>query len=169
MTPYQPYAPPGVGPAPMPYRSDVAGSPSAPVSELAVEMLRQTRPWVMFMGVLCFIGSAFMLLAGVGMAIAGAVAAGASKNPFAAMIGFVYIPLAFLYIYPGFKLVKYASAIGRLVEARASADLEEALLQQKSFWKFSGISAIVMFVLYFVFFIVMIAVGVSGVMKGFGT
>jgi hypothetical protein len=167
MTPYQPYAPPGApaGPPQMAY----GAAPSGGVTELAVELLRQTRPWVILMGVLLFIGSAFMLLAGVGMAIMGAVAASASKNPFAAMIGFIYIPLAFLYIYPGLKLVKYGAAIGRLVQSRGAADLEDALLQQKSLWKFSGISAIVMIVLYFVFFVVMIAVGVSGVMKGFGT
>jgi len=63
--------------------------------------------------------------------------------------------------------VKYGSAIGRLLETRAGADLEDALLQQKSMWKFSGISAIVIIVLYILLFVVMIGVGVSGAMKGF--
>jgi len=65
--------------------------------------------------------------------------------------------------------VKYGSAIGRLMETRASFDLEDALTQQKSMWKFSGISAIVIIVLYILLFVVMIGVGVSGAMKGFGT
>ena len=167
MNAYQPYAPPGAaaGPPQAPY----AGTASAGISELALEMLRQTRPWVLFMGILCFIGSAFALLAGVGMLIMGAVAAAATKNPYTALIGFVYIPLGLVYIYPGLKLVKYGSAIGRLMETRASEALEDAMTQQKSMWKFSGISAIVMIVLYILFFIGMIAVGVSGAMKGFGT
>jgi hypothetical protein len=165
MNAYQPYAPPGAaaGPPQAPY----AGATSAGISELALELLRQTRPWVIFMGILMFIGSALMLLLGVGMAIMGAVAASATKNPSTALIGFVYIPLGLVYIYPGLKLVKYGSAIGRLMETRASTDLEDALLQQKSLWKFSGISAIVMIVLYILLFIVLIGVFASGAMKGF--
>jgi hypothetical protein len=53
------------------------------------------------------------------------------------------------------------------METRASTDLEDALLQQKSLWKFSGISAIVMIVLYILLFIVLIGVFASGAMKGF--
>lgn len=167
MNAYQPYAPPGApaGPPMAPYR-DTA---SAGISELALEMLRQTRPWVIFLGVLCFIGSALMLLVGVGVAIMGLVAASATSSPATAFLGFIYIPLGLVYIYPGLKLVKYGSAIGRLVETRASFDLEDALTQQKSMWKFSGISAIVMIVLYILMFVIMIGVGVSGAMKGFGT
>jgi hypothetical protein len=167
MNPYQPYAPPGAAAGPP--QTAYASTTSAGLSELAFEMLRQTRPWVIFLGVLSFIASAFMLLIGVGVAIMGLVAAGATKSPYAALLGFVYIPLGLVYIYPGLKLVKYGAAIGRLMETRAGADLEDALLQQKSMWKFSGISAIVMIVLYILFFIVMIGVGVTGAMKGFGT
>jgi len=65
-------------------------------------------------------------------------------------LGLVYLPLAALYVYPGIKLFKYGSAIGRLMASREPADLELALEQQKSFWKFSGISALVMVVLYVV-------------------
>ncbi len=167
MNAYQPYAPPGAaaGPPQAPY----AGSAQSGISELALEMLRQTRPWVLFLGILCFIGSAFALLAGVGAAIMGLVAASATSNPVLAFAGFIYIPLGLLYIYPGLKLVKYGSAIGRLMETRTSFDLEDALTQQKSMWKFMGISTIVMIVLYFLFFIVMIGVGMSGAMKAFGT
>jgi uncharacterized membrane protein YbhN (UPF0104 family) len=165
MNQYQPYAPPGAaaGPPMAPY----ASSSQASVSELALEMLRQTRPWVLFLGILSFVASALMLLVGVGVAIMGLVAASATKSPAAALLGFVYIPLGLVYIYPGLKLVKYGSAIGRLLETRAGSDLEDALLQQKSMWKFSGISAIVIIVLYILLFVVMIGVGVSGAMKGF--
>jgi uncharacterized membrane protein YidH (DUF202 family) len=148
-----------------PYR-DTA---SAGISELALEMLRQTRPWVMFLGILSFVASALALLVGVGMAIMGLAMAGATSNPFTGLIGFIYIPLGLVYIYPGVKLVKYGSAIGRLMETRTSFDLEDALTQQKSMWKFSGISAIVIIVLYVLLFVIAIGVGVSGAMKGFGT
>jgi hypothetical protein len=131
------------------------------VSELSVEMLRQTRPWVMLMGVLCFIGSAFMLLGGLGMMAMGAIASAGAKSAAPMALGLIYIPLAGLYIYPGLKLTKYAGAIGRLLQSRASADLDAALEQQKSFWKFAGITTVVMIVLYIVFIIGMMAVGVG--------
>jgi hypothetical protein len=80
-------------------------------------------------------------------------------------LGLIYVPLAALYIYPGMKLWAYASAIARLLASRSTADLESALGQQKSFWKFSGIAAIVVVVLYFVIIvgaIAMVAVAAAG-------
>ncbi len=166
MNPYQPYAPPAA-PAGPPQMGYAAGASSG-VSDLVLEMLRQTRPWVIFMGILFFIGSAFMLFAGVSMAIVGVAMAGAMKNPFGAALGFVYIPFGLLYIYPGLKLVKYGSAIGRLLETRAMADLEDAMLQQKSMWKFYGISSIVAILFTIVMVVVMIGAAVSGATKAFG-
>lgn len=154
-----PYAPPT-----SPYAQAPAMAPAAPgamVSEQSIEMLRQTRPWVMLMGVLCFIGSAFMLLGGLGMMAMGALASATAKSAAPMALGVVYIPLAGLYIYPGLKLTKYGGAIGRLLQTRASVDLDAALEQQKSFWKFAGITTIVMIVLYIVLIIGMMAVGVG--------
>jgi hypothetical protein len=157
-----PYAPPT-----SPYAPPPAMAPAAPggaVSEQSIEMLRQTRPWVMLMGVLCFIGSAFMLLGGLGMLAMGALASATAKSAAPMALGVVYIPLAGLYIYPGLKLTKYGGAIGRLLQSRASVDLDAALGEQKSFWKFAGITTIVMIVLYIIFFIGMMAVGVGTAM-----
>jgi hypothetical protein len=145
----------------------MAAAPPAPggmVSEQSIEMLRQTRPWVMLIGVLCFIGSAFMLLGGLAVIAMGALASAGAKSAAPMALGLVYIPLSGLYIYPGLKLTKYGSVIGRLLQSRASADLDAALEQQKSFWKFAGISTIVMIILYILFFIGMMAVGVGTAM-----
>jgi hypothetical protein len=145
----------------------MAAAPPAPggmVSEQSVEMLRQTRPWVMLIGVLCFIGSAFMLLGGLAVIAMGALASAGAKSAAPMALGLVYIPLSGLYIYPGLKLTKYGGTIGRLLQSRASADLDAALEQQKSFWKFAGITTIIMIVLYILFFIGMMAVGVGTAM-----
>jgi len=160
-----PYGPPGA-PAPYPQVQPAYGAPPpGSVSEGALELLRQTRPWVMFIGVMCFIGSGFMLIVAAFMAFAGAAAgmaaAPSSKMFPPALLGLLYVPIAGLYVYPGVKLWMYGSAIGRLLESRSTPDLESALLQQKSFWKFSGISVIVMFVFYVVLFFALIAIGVA--------
>lgn len=158
-----PYAPPT-----SPYAQPPAMAGAAPggmVSEQSVEMLRQTRPWVILIGVLCFVGCALMLLEGLAGLAMGAMASAAAKSPVPMLIGVVYIPMGALYIYPGIKLTKYAGAIGRLLQTRASAELDAALEQQKSFWKFSGIAAIIMIVFTIVAVIVAVAVvGMSAAM-----
>jgi len=156
-----PYSPPV---AQGPYPAQPPGSYAAPgaVSELVVDLLRQTRPWVLFLGVLSFLGSGLMFLVSLGAMVAGLAASASSRSEFpTAALGLIYLPLAGLYIYPGIKLVKYAGAIGRLLQSRSTVDLEDALLQQKSLWKFSGIAAIVVIVLYFVAIIGVVAVGLS--------
>ena len=123
------------------------GQPGAQATEMSVDFLRQTKPWVTFLSVMGFIGSGFMLLGGIGMIIAGAFAP--SNGAFSpALLGVLYIPMAFLYIYPSLKLWGYSGAIGRLLQTRSTTDLEAALSQQKSFWKFAGILMIVMMAVY---------------------
>jgi hypothetical protein len=159
-----PYSPPAASPAPYPGVSPPYEAPSTAgaVSDLAVEMLRQTRPWVMFLAILSFIACALMIVMGLLMTGIGLMAPGpAGAKGIQAMVGIVYLPFGFLYIYPGIKMWMYGSAIGRLVATRAPGDLEAALLQQKSFWKFSGIAAIVMVGLYILIFIGAIAVGIA--------
>jgi len=132
-----------------PYPQSNAGAPG--VADTAIELLRQTRPWVQFISILCFLGSAFMLMASAGMFLAGAVGGTSKTEAYpVAMVGAIYLPLAAVYIYPGIKLWSFASAISRLIVTRSASDLENALRHQKSFWKFSGISAIALMLLYVV-------------------
>ncbi|WP_394833782.1 hypothetical protein LVJ94_45480 [Pendulispora rubella] len=142
----------------------------APVSDLAIETLRQTRPWVLVVGIMMFIAAGFMLLIGLGMVAVGAFmpenSAGA-KPPFnVALLGVFYLPIGGIYVYPAFKLTKYASSISNLVTSRSPADLGLALGHQKSFWKFCGIAALLMIVAY-----ALIAVGavVFGAMSAMGS
>jgi hypothetical protein len=162
MNPYSPPADLQPYPAAAPPYPVAAGTGAGAVSEATVLALRQTRPWVMFLSILAFIGSAFMLLAGLFMmGVALLSGTGVAEKGLQALIGAIYLPLAVLYIYPGIKLWTYGSAIGRLMSSGAVADLEAALAQQKSFWKFSGIAAIVMIALYMLFFVAMIVAGVA--------
>ena len=107
------------------------------------------------------LGGVFMAFGGVVMIGLGAIAPSNGGPIPTSALGLVYLPMAALYIYPALKLWGFGSAINRLVASRSSGDLEVALGQQKSFWKFAGIVTIVMIALYGLFFIGMIAVGVS--------
>jgi membrane protein YqaA with SNARE-associated domain len=166
MNPY--LAPASPGPYDAPALAAYSAGPQdrgAQVSDLAVEALRQTRPWVVFLSVMSFIGCGFMLLAGVGMMVVGAFTPSSSPVP-TAVLGLIYIPMAFLYIYPALKLWAFGGAITRLTASRSSADLEAALSQQKSFWKFLGIVTIVLMALYGVAIVGMMVVGFAAASRG---
>jgi hypothetical protein len=162
-----PYSPPRaeIGNSP-PYASS---DPNAPgVSELAVELLLQTRPWVQLISVLCLLGCLFMIAGGLlvfVVGIAGSLTKTQTDTPFPAWLGLVYVPLAGIYVYPGIKLWTYATAISRLRMSRAAVDLENALRQQKSFWKYSGIAALVLIALYILLLAGLAIVGVTAAMK----
>src|SRR5262245_24163986 len=98
--PYQP-------PRSSDYHDVVGGAATGEVPGEAVEALRETRPWVTFLAVMGFIGAGFMVLAGLGMLIAGSPRMEAS-------LGLVYIALAGLYVLPSVLLIRYSSSIGRL-------------------------------------------------------
>jgi hypothetical protein len=150
-------------------------SGSAAVSPATVEALRQTRPWVLFLAILGIIGTGLMLLGGLFMLAGGAMAmtqASSAMGPGGAkaagfMGGFMtfavlmFLVIAVVYLYPISKLLKYAGAIARLSRSGAVRDLEDALQQQKSFWKFVGIMVIVIFTLYILAFIAIFVMGVG--------
>ncbi|WAC21917.1 DUF5362 family protein [Luteolibacter sp. SL250] len=78
-----------------------------------------------------------------------------------------YILIALLYIYPGLKLWKYANRITGFASTGAEVDLEMALNEQRAFWKFAGISIIVMIALYIVGIVaVAVTAGVSAAKMG---
>lgn len=141
--------------------ADAVAPDRAGVSDMTMETMRQTKPWVMLMGVFTLLGSAFMLLAAILMMGVGAMMP--RNGPVSsAVLGLVYLPMAALYVYPGIKLWQYGSAIGRLMATRATSELEAALAQQKSFWKFVGILTLVIVVLYAVIFLFAIVGGIIG-------
>lgn len=157
-----PYSPPGA--APLPYAPPAMPAPTqGGVSAGIIDVLKQTRPWVLMMSVMCFLGAGFMLLGGLAMfAMAFVMPRGGAQQM---MLGAVYVPLALVYIYPAVKLWSYGSSIGRLSASTATADLEDALRHQKSFWKYCGILTIVMIGLYILAIIGVVIAGASGVIR----
>jgi hypothetical protein len=137
--------------------SPVDYAPPAPAAlpvESMIEALRGPGPWVRFLSVLGFVGCAFMVLGGLGMAVLGAIAPAAAGSPGAPQammpaLGGVYVLFAALYVYPSLVLWRYASSIARAVGGGGTEAIVEALRHQRSFWKFVGISMIAIIGLYF--------------------
>ncbi len=146
------------------------------IGAAVVDQLRRTRGWVLMFGVLTWIGGAFMGLAGGVMLIMGLVGGFAAKaseegdSPLSlewggvslAIVGLMYFALAFIYIYPALKLTKYAGRIRDLMEAPAEQNLVAALNEQRAFWKYCGVTFIVMIALYAIVTVVMVGVTMLG-------
>ena len=152
---------------PNPFQSPLSESTSysggIDPSARTVELLRQTRPWVLFMAILGTIVTCimialmlFQIITLVAMGNAGPAEIGAA----AGMIGMSSL-ITLIYILPIIFLYRYASRIKALVAGGGTMELDSALEAQKSFWKTIGIVAAVFVVLYSV--IIVLSIGFAAV------
>lgn len=141
-----------------------AGSNSVAGNEQTLLLLRQTRPWVIAMGILGIIFGVLVALGGIGMAFVGAAAEGGpmEMGMFAGM-AVMYVLLGVLYFFPGLYLISYGRRIGAYMAQPSHENLNAALKSQKSFWKFVGMMVLVIFVLYVAAIVVVMLVGFAGV------
>lgn len=146
---------------------------SGDVSSAVVDQLAKTKGWTLFFSVMLWIGSGFMLFAGIAFVGIGAVggAAGAALDEIGdemgGMIGMIlmgafYIVLAIVYIYPALKLSKFSSRCSQLINQPAETTLVGALNEMRAFWKFVGIWMIIFIALYPIVIVVAVAAGVMG-------
>ena len=140
---------------------DDVTAPGQAITDEMIESLRGTKGWVLLVGILGLVGSGFMVLGGVGILFSSAFMRGAAGGPPAAMLagmGVGYLVFAIIYVFPSLYLIKYSSAIGRLLNSGQAQDMEDALHQQRKFWKLIGVLFLVIVVLFVVGMIAAIAV-----------
>lgn len=130
-----------------------------------LSLLSETRPWVRFISILMIIGVVLMLIGGFFM-ILGALMGGGGGPGVAELgvMGAIYLPMAFLYIYPALCLSRYASAISTAEKSTEMTHVVEAISHQKKFWRFCGIIAAVILAIYALIFVFAIVAGVVGAM-----
>ena len=137
---------------------DALEAPATGVSPLTVEVLRKTRPWVLFLGIFGYFIAALIILGGVAFSVFG-VAGGQGGGAFAIGAGLAYCLMGLLYLAPAMFLVRYAKGIKRLSTEPRVDVLNETLTAQKSFWKFVGIMVGLIFAMYAVIGIVALIAG----------
>lgn len=119
--------------------------------------LAGTRPWVMFIAIILFIGAGFMLLGGLG-SLASFLFIGPIGGPdlgsdagFAIgtgiAIGIAYVLFSLFYLLPAILLLRYANKIEVFLKSNDRSQLVDTLMQQRKFWKFVGILTVVMIAL----------------------
>lgn len=141
--------------------SDPSATPEQPISKTH-DMLRQTRPWVKFLGVLGFVGCGLMILLGV---IAGMIGL-AGGQPQMLVFFFIYPLMGVLCYFPSLFLVRYAARINEFLSEGLQAQLDFALEAQKKYWKFMGILALVGLCLEALFIVLGIAFAVIAALAG---
>lgn len=111
-----------------------------------IELLSQTRPWVLFLSIVAFICSGLMVVGGF---IGGlAMLALGSRGGGGLVIMVVYPIIGLVYFFPALYLFRFSQSIRDLRDSHDVAHLENALSAQKSFWRFAGIVTAVVLTLY---------------------
>lgn len=141
--------------------------------ELTVTMLNylnQASPWLRFVGVMGYIGAAFMVVMGIVASVGMASALNLLGDELPAAFGAVfaiYIPIGVVMFFPAHFTFMFGQKIRSYRFTNSTEDLEVALKNNKSFWKFIGICYIVYLAFIPVVIILGIIIGVAGVLGAF--
>lgn len=136
------------------------------LNQTAIQYLKESAKWSLFLAILGFIGIGFMLLAAIAMGSIMSSGLGAA-TPMAGMGGMLsglYVVMALLYFFPVYYLYKYAADMKTALNTRNNELLTSALGYLKSHHKFLGISIIVIISLYILAIIGFVAFGMSSMM-----
>ena len=133
-----------------PYKSPEAAASGGVEQEgkLTVAMVRylkEASPWIRFIGVLGYIGTALIAIGGIAMLAGGGQIMGAIPGfgGMGALIGIVYLGTAVVVFFLSRFCHRFGSKIKRYAVGHQLEDLEEAFRNNKSLWKFYGILVII--------------------------
>jgi hypothetical protein len=135
-----------------PFANAVPGDAGA-VPGPILELLKQTRPWVTFLAIVGLVGTGIMVLVGLLVAVAMAITPKAGMPP---ALGLVYVGLGAFYIVPSVLLLRFGTAIRRLLVGGPAGGMEaltDVMRRQKSLWRFMGIFTLVMLGIYGLFLV----------------
>jgi hypothetical protein len=111
------------------------GHPGAVVSGRTIAALRKTRPWVVLVAVVSFVGAGFGLLGGLGV-MTKSVGEG---------IGVIFG--AMLILLPGVAMIRFSQAINRLLHGGGVEELDQSMEAQAAVWQIFGIYMLIYLVL----------------------
>ncbi|GAA4029111.1 DUF5362 family protein [Flavobacterium cheonhonense] len=128
------------------------------LNQTALDYLRESAKWSMFLAILGFVGVGFLALMAIIMTSVMS-AMPDTPGPFGAVKGIIsifYLVIALVYLFPVYYLYRYASNAKKATYAKDSALLTDAFGALKSHHKFLGIAAIIIISLYILAAIVMV-------------
>jgi hypothetical protein len=158
-----------------PYNSpDSPVIPEAPESsEVSLSMnmlqyLKETHPWLRFMGIVGYIGSGFLILMGIISTILSLINpdfGGEFGQFFSWLFFIVYLPLGVLMFFPAHFTFSFGRKLRDYQYSHSNEDLELAFKNNKSLWKFNGILCIIYLSFIPLAIIASIVVGIIAVLN----
>lgn len=136
---------------------------SLDLDQQAVDALRESAKWSMFLSILGFIGVGLLLIAAIFMGSVMTMITGAAVdglNPLGAIKGIisvVYLVFAVIYFIPVYYLFKYASGMKNALNVKDSNLVSNAFVNLKQHHKILGIMVIVIISIYIVIFVALLA------------
>jgi len=119
------------------------------LSPVGVSYLLETAKWTKFLSILGFIGMGFMVIGGLFASVAMSRFGGSQSL----LIGVMYIVMAAIYFFPILYLYKFSNDLKEALNRNNSSQLELALGNLKSHYKFIGILTIVLLGIYLLVFL----------------
>jgi len=113
------------------------------LSTKGIGFLRETAKWAKFLSIVGFVGMGLMVLSGIVMSITMS-----SVMPGGLAIGLVYVVMAVVYFFPILYLFKFSNDLKEALDCNNNSQLDLALENLKSHYKFIGIFTIVIFGIY---------------------
>lgn len=135
-----------------------------PLTETAASYLKDSGPWMSFLGIVSFISYGIMLVSGIVMV---ALGANTPHLPNSLIVGFLYIVLAVVCFFPARFLFLAGSKLRALKMDNSADVLEAALRNNSAYWKFSGIFVIVCLAFAVLAIIVIVIALLFGGLGGF--
>ena len=136
------------------------------VSPKSMQMLRQTRGWVLFLAILMAVVGAIMAVIGVLLLVgAGSRTFGFGRGEIVSLriAGVTYLLMSLLVmLVPATYLSRYAAGIRKLAHMGRLTDLEDALEAQKTFWRYTGIISLVALCVYALVILVAVVAALAG-------
>jgi len=125
---------------------------SLTITQNASTYLNETGKWTKFLSIMGFIFVGLIVIMGFLAGSIMSIMPGGQSGVFPAGMGFlfggIYILLGLLYFFPTWYLFKFSQKMKLALTTNSNDELNEALSNQKSFYKFWGIFTIVFIGLY---------------------
>ena len=140
---------------------------SSGLTETMVKYLKETAPWLRFIGIISYIGCGITVFAGVGFMVAMPFLSGFSDlytGLLGSSMGILYIILGAIMFFPARFTYNFGAKIRSYIQSNNEFDLELALKNNKSLWKFYGILCIIYIAIIPVAIIIGIIFAVTGML-----
>lgn len=129
------------------------------LSDQTINHLDETRKWTTFLSILGFVFLGLLIIFGLFFGRIFSRFGNMQMIPFAGLIGIIYIIMAIIYFFPIYYLYMFSSYAKKACETRNPTDMEKAMQNLKSHFKFIGILIIVVLSLYLLIFLIALSTG----------